>query len=107
MLKFLVCCRCRDEETILVSCTKAADDAGTGDGAGNEGDEVGEFGFEDGVEDGGGAEGEEAVGVGEVGEDADFVGVLELGADCHDGVVMGDFAARGYGLSGGVSVWVV
>ena len=94
MLEFLVCCRCRDKETIFVSCAEAANDAGTGDGAGNEGDEVGEFGFEDGVEDGGGAEGEEAVGVGEVGEDADFVGVLELGADCHDGGLGCDVAAR-------------
>ena len=37
------------------------------------------------MEDGGGAEGEEAVGVGEVGEDADFVGIFELGAHCHGG----------------------
>ena len=79
MLKFLVCCRCRDEETVLVSCAETADDAGPGNGAGDEGDQVGEFGFEDGVEDGGGAEGEETVGVGEVSEHADFVGVLELG----------------------------
>ncbi len=40
--------------------------------------QVCKFGFEDGVEVLGGADGDKAVAVGEVGKDADFIGVFEL-----------------------------
>ena len=66
----------------------------------DEGDEVCEFGLEDGVEVCGGAQGDEAVGVCEGGEDADSAGllveircargahllvaVLKHGSNCHD-----------------------
>lgn len=78
MLDFLVCSGGGDEEAGFVACGETPDDAGAGDGAGDEGDEVAEFGFEDGVECRGGVEGDEAVGVCEGAEDAYFVGVLEL-----------------------------
>lgn len=71
MLQFLVCGRGWDEEAAAVAGGQAADDAGAGDGAVADGDDAAEFGLEDGVEVGGGAKGDEGVGVGEGGEDAD------------------------------------
>ena len=56
-----------------VSGCQPTDDACAGYRAGNEGNEVAEFGFEDGVEVCVGADGGEAVGVCEGGEDADSV----------------------------------
>lgn len=54
-----------------VSCSQAADDGGAGNGAGDERDEVAEFGFDDGVEVCGGANGCKAIAVCEGAEDAD------------------------------------
>lgn len=71
MLQFLVCGRGGDEKTPAVAGGQAADDACAGDGAVADGDDAAEFGLEDGVEVGRCAEGDECVGVGKGGEDAD------------------------------------
>jgi hypothetical protein len=71
VLKLLVRCAGRDEEAFSVSGGEATDYAGAGDCAVADGDDVLEFGFEDGVEVFAGAEGDERVRVGQGGEDAD------------------------------------
>lgn len=78
VLQFLVGRRRGHQQAVLVAGRQAADDARAGDGAVGDGDEVGQLGFEDGVEILRGADGDEAVGVGQVGEDADLVGVFKL-----------------------------
>jgi hypothetical protein len=62
---------CGDEEAVFVAGSQAADNACARDCAVDEWDEVCELGFEDAVEVCAGAEGDEAVAVGEGGEDAD------------------------------------
>ena len=71
MLQLLVRRRGGDEQALAIACRETPDDAGAGDGAVADGDDVLEFGFEDAVEVLGGADGDEGVGVGEGGEDAD------------------------------------
>lgn len=50
-----------DEETVSVTRGETADDTSAGDGGVHYGDDVGQLGFEDGVEVRGGGEGGEAV----------------------------------------------
>lgn len=71
MLELLVGGGGGDEETLSVAGGEAADDAGASDGGADGGNDVLEFGLEDGVEVFGGAEGDEGVGVCEGREDAD------------------------------------
>ena len=71
VLEFLVGCGCGDEQALAVARREAPDDARSGDRAVRDGDDVRELGFEDRIEVRAGAEGDEAVGVGEGGEDAD------------------------------------
>lgn len=61
-----------------VAHTEPANDPGTCDGGVDDRDNVTKLGFERGVEVGGAAWGDEAVGVGQHGEGADFVVVFEL-----------------------------
>lgn len=63
VLQLLVRSRCRDQQTILVADGQTADDAGAGDGGMADGDDVLEFGLEDGVEVLRGADGNDGVGV--------------------------------------------
>lgn len=61
MLQFLVGCGGGNEEALAVAGGEAADDAGAGDGGADGGDDVLQFGFEDGVEVFRGAEGNQGV----------------------------------------------
>ena len=61
MLKFLVGRGGGDEETVAVPGGETSDDTGAGDGGVDDGDDVGEFGFEDRVEVCRGAQGGETV----------------------------------------------
>jgi hypothetical protein len=63
MLQFLVRSRCRDQQAVLVADGQTADDAGAGDGGVADGDDVLEFGLEDGVEVLRGADCDDGVGV--------------------------------------------
>lgn len=60
----------------------------------NDWDVVGEFRFEDAVEVLAASNGAERVAVGELGEHADLVGVLELGAGRHGGQIAGALVSR-------------
>ena len=71
MLQLLVGGGCWDQKTLSVSSGQAADDVGTSDGGVDNWDDVLELGLEDGVEVLGGADGNQAVGVGEGGENTD------------------------------------
>lgn len=83
MLQLLVGGRVREEEAVFVADGHAADDARAGDGRVDYGDVVRQLGLEDGVEVLRAADGDEAVGVCQVGEYADVVVVFELAADGH------------------------
>jgi hypothetical protein len=63
MLQFLIGSRCRHKQTILVSHGQTADNSGSGDRGVADGDDVLEFGLEDGVEVLRGADGDDGVGV--------------------------------------------
>lgn len=63
MLQFLVGSRCRNQQTILVSNDQTAHDTGSGNGGVADGDDVLEFGLEDGVEVLRGADSDDGVGV--------------------------------------------
>ena len=71
MLQLLVGGGCWDQKTLSVSSGQATDDMSTSDGGVDNWDDVLELGLEDGVEVFGGADGNQAVGVGEGGENAD------------------------------------
>ena len=71
MLQLLVGGGCWDQKTLSVSSGQATDDVGTSDGGVDNWDDVLELGLEDGVEVFGGADGNQAVGVGEGGENTD------------------------------------
>jgi hypothetical protein len=63
MLQFLIGSRCRHQQTVLVSHGQTADNTGSGNGGVADGDDVLEFGLEDGVEVLRGADGDDGVGV--------------------------------------------
>lgn len=71
MLQLLVGGGCWDQKTLSVSSGQATNDVGTSDGGVDNWDNVLELSLEDGVEVLGGADGDQAVGVGESGEDTD------------------------------------
>lgn len=71
MLQFLVGGGCWHQKTLSVSSGQATDDVGTSDGGVDDRDDVLKLGLEDGVEVLGGADGNQAVGVGEGGENTD------------------------------------
>ena len=73
MLQFLIGSRGGHEEAFAVAGRQAPDDACARDRAVADGDDVLQLGFEDAVEVFRGADGDECVGVGEGGEDADSV----------------------------------
>ena len=73
-----------DEEAFLVAGGGPADDPGAADGGLYDGDEGAEFALEDGVEVVGAPRRDEAVAVGEFGEDADVVGILVLYSVGHE-----------------------
>lgn len=83
MLKLLVCCTAWDQQPVPVPHTHPADDAAAGDGGVHHRDGPEELPLEDAVEVLGAADSHEAVGVGELGEAAQLVVVLEAGADGH------------------------
>ena len=80
VLQFLVCCGRGHEEPVAVAGGEAADDAGAADGGVYDWDDFAEVGLEGGVEVCAALDGDEAVGVGELGEDADVAAVFELEA---------------------------
>lgn len=88
MLQFLVGGRGRYEQPFAVACCEAPYDACAGDGGVADGNDVLQFGFEDGVEVLGGADGDEGVGICKGGEDANsarglvWFFLLRLGAVC-------------------------
>ncbi len=67
-----------DQESFLVACSGASDDSGSSDGCLDDWDERAQFAFKDTVEVVGASSCDEAVSVGEFGEDADVIGVLVL-----------------------------
>lgn len=81
--EFLIGSLCRDEQAAAVAGGHAADDTSASNGGVCDGDSVSELSFEGGVEVFGAADGNETVGVGEFGEDADLVRVFELGSRSH------------------------
>jgi hypothetical protein len=80
VLQLLVRRRRGDEQPVAVARGETADDARAADGGVHDGDDVAELGLEGGVEVGAALDGDEAVGVGELGEDADVAVVFELEA---------------------------
>ena len=80
VLQFLVRRRGRHEEPVAVARGETADDARAADGGVHDGHHVAELGFEGGVEVRAALDGDEAVGVCELGEDADVAAVFELDA---------------------------
>lgn len=78
MLEFLVCGGCGNEEAILVARSQSTHDSCAGNSAVCNWNEVCEFGFENGVEILGCADGDQTIAVGEICEDTDFVGVFKL-----------------------------
>jgi len=88
VLQFLVRRRGGHEEPVAVARGEPADDARAADGGVHDGEHVAELGFEGRVEVGAALDGDEAVGIGEFGEDADVAAVFELeawrkGVDCE------------------------
>lgn len=68
-----------------VAYGQATDETSTGDGAVDDGDDIGKFGFEHRVEVGTASDSNETVCVGETCKHADFGRVFELATDSHDG----------------------
>lgn len=85
VLQLLVGGRVRQEEAVLVADGHAPDDARAGDARVDHWDVRRELSLEHAVEVLGAADGHEAVGVRQRGEDADVVRVFELAADGHGG----------------------
>jgi hypothetical protein len=83
VLQFLVGGDGGQEQAVLVAGDEAADGAGLADGDVDDGNVVGELLLEDGVEVLRRAEGTEAVGVGELGEDTNVVGGFEASTESH------------------------
>jgi hypothetical protein len=78
VLQLLVRRRRGHEEPVAVARGETADDPGAADGGVHDGEHVAELGLEGRVEVGAALDGDEAVGIGELGEDADVAAVFEL-----------------------------
>ena len=83
MLQLLIRRRARHQQSILVAHRQPPNQSRTGNASGYDWDDVSKFGLEDGEEVCRAVDGDEAVGVCELGKDADFGGVFELAADGH------------------------
>ena len=78
MLEFLIGGGGGDKEAIFVARGQTANDSGASDGAVCNGNEICEFRFKDGVEVFGCADGDEAIAIGEICKDTNFIGVFKL-----------------------------
>ena len=78
LLQLLVCCRVGDEQPVPVAHRHPAQDPAAADGGVHHGDDLVELGLEGGVEVLAAADGDEAVRVGQLGEHAHLVVVLEV-----------------------------
>lgn len=83
MRQFDVRGRAGDEEAASIPRGGSAHESAAGHRGVDDGNVLGEGGFEEGVKVFGAVDSREAVGVGEGGEDADFVGVFEGGSGRH------------------------
>ena len=83
MLKFLVGGLCGDEESAAVACSHAADDTSACDSGVGDGNGVSQLSFKGGIEVLRPTQRHEAVGIGELGKDTDFIGVFELCSGGH------------------------
>mmetsp|Transcript_46829 Transcript_46829/g.141855 ORF Transcript_46829/g.141855 Transcript_46829/m.141855 type:complete len:304 (-) Transcript_46829:106-1017(-) len=89
MSQFLIGRRVGDDETAAIADGRASHESTSADGGVYDGNVLGQFRFEDGVEVLGSADTREAVRVGQGGEDADFVRIFVGATGRHDLAISG------------------